>query len=92
MINFLRTLCIIFFAAVIGSTAFADNHLPPLHQAVADGNIAEVKRLIDGGADINAKEEDGLTPLHIAAFAGQTKIALALIKVGADIHAKEKEG
>ena len=57
MINFLRTLCIIFFAAVIGNTAFADNHLPPLHLAAANGDIAEVKRLIDGGADVNAEYE-----------------------------------
>ena len=89
MINFLRTLCIIFFAAVIGSTAFADNHLPPLHQAIFDGNVAEAKRLINGGADIDEKDKDGATPLHYAAANGHTETALALIKAGADIHAKK---
>ena len=88
MINFLRTLCIIFFAAVIGSTAFADSHRPPLHLAIFDGNIAEAKRLINGGADINIKNYHGLTPLHLAVSHGQTEIALALIKAGADINGR----
>ena len=88
--NFLRTLCVIFFAAIIGGGAFANSHLPPLHQAAENGDIAEVKRLIDDGADIHAKTIFGRMPLHYAAQEGQTETALALIKAGADIHAKTK--
>ena len=62
-----------------------------LHRAAAVGDIAEVKRLIDGGADINAKNEDGLTPLHYAAGNGHTETALALVKARADIHATNKD-
>ncbi|RZN62560.1 MAG: ankyrin repeat domain-containing protein, partial [Thermoproteota archaeon] len=28
------------------------------------GDLKEVKRLLDGGADVNARGEDGYTPLH----------------------------
>ena len=92
MINFLRAFCVFFFAAIIGSNAFANNHYPPLHLAAMNGNIAEIKRLIDDGADVNAKTEYGQTPLHFAAVNGHTETALALIKAGADINAKQKDG
>ena len=55
-----------------------------------NGGIAEVKRLIDSGADVNAKDKDGWTALHSAAEQGQTAIAAALIKARVDIHAKDK--
>ena len=92
VINFLRALCVIFFAAVIGGGAFANSHLPPLHQAAGNGDIAAVSALIDGGADVNEKDKDGWTPLHIAADKGQTEIALALIKARADVNAKDEDG
>ncbi|MGI9337773.1 MAG: ankyrin repeat domain-containing protein [Gammaproteobacteria bacterium] len=52
---------------------------------------AEVKRLIDDGANVNTKGKSGWTPLHIAAQDGQTKAALAFIKAGAYIGAKDNK-
>ena len=37
----------------------------PLHWAI--GNSPNVKLLLDKGADVNAKTEDGRTPLYLAA-------------------------
>ena len=73
MIKLMRALCVIFFAAIIGTSAFAEGGLSPLHRAAGNGDIAEVKRLIDGGADINAKVKFDLTPLYYAAREGQTE-------------------
>ncbi|MGI9337932.1 MAG: ankyrin repeat domain-containing protein [Gammaproteobacteria bacterium] len=65
-----------------------------LNAVHSDGyvNIAEVKRLIRGGADVNAKDRHGQTPLYIAAWKGHVQIILPLIKAGAGISAKDKVG
>ena len=64
----------------------------PLHQAARDNNAAEAKRLIDNGAEVNAKDKDGVTPLHEAAMANAVEVAKVLIDNGADIKAKDKDG
>ncbi|MGI9338600.1 MAG: ankyrin repeat domain-containing protein, partial [Gammaproteobacteria bacterium] len=84
MINSLRILCIVFFAAIIGGNVFADGDLPPLHLAAKDGDVASVIILIGNGADVNAKTKEDWTPLHFAAVQGETDIALFLVKAGAD--------
>lgn len=61
-----------------------------LMQAVAQGNLAEVKRLISAGVDVNAKTpvlangNDGQTPLLVACFLGHGEIAAELLAAGAD--------
>ena len=42
------------------------------------------KALIEGGADINYKGNDGSTPLHTAAFFCRVEIVEALLSKGAD--------
>jgi ankyrin repeat protein len=44
--------------------------------------------MIDSGADIDAKDNNGRTPLHEAA----ADVARLLIKLGADIEAKDNNG
>ncbi len=39
-----------------------------LHQAAYDGNVWEIKRLLDNGAYIHAKDRDGKTPIMAAAM------------------------
>ena len=48
--------------------------------------------LIQNGADVNTKGDDGGTALHAAAFLGQYEIAKLLIQNGADVNAKNNEG
>jgi len=48
--------------------------------------------LIDGGADINAADEDGRTALYDAACNGHVECMRFLIQRGADIHATTKDG
>ena len=48
--------------------------------------------LIQNGADVNAKGDDGGTALHAATFLGQYEIAKLLIQNGADVNARNNEG
>jgi uncharacterized protein len=57
-----------------------------LHGAVAAGDLPQVSRLIEGGADINAKDSDGQTALLVAVQNNQIEIAKALTAAGADIN------
>lgn len=52
----------------------------------SQGNVKEVKALLDSGADVNSKEAEGETPLMYAAAEGHTEIVLLLLRRGADIH------
>ncbi|MFC1604708.1 ankyrin repeat domain-containing protein [Planctomycetota bacterium] len=62
-----------------------------LHKAAAAGDIAEVKRLIATGANINSLSSDSgssaRTPLHEAAIAGHKDVAEILLSHGAQPYA-----
>ena len=72
----------------------------PLHTAAASGDVALVQKLIERGADVNARvvsgevysSEWGSTPLHFAARDGNVAIAEALIKAGASTTAVDARG
>jgi ankyrin repeat protein len=48
--------------------------------------------LIDSGANIHTKHNDGSTPLHELCAGGKNDMALALIDRGVDLHAKDSLG
>ncbi len=51
-----------------------------------------VQVLLEAGADVDVKDEDGWTALMWAADRGYTNIVEALIKAGADVNAKDNDG
>jgi len=63
-----------------------------IHDAAHTGNIEAVKKHLDAGTDVNAKDEDGYTPLYAVAGGGHNEIAELLISKGADVNAKDKDG
>ncbi len=60
-----------------------------LLQASWDGKIKTVQALLEKGADVNAKTEDGFFALMYASQNGHTDIVKLLLKEGADINAKD---
>ncbi len=64
-------------ATLYGYSSGAD-----LHEVAANGDLAAVKRLIEQGADVNARNEDGWTPLHTAAFMGHRDVVELLRRHG----------
>lgn len=58
--------------------------LEPLHSGAAGRSADVVRRLIEAGADPNARQEGGWTPLHAAAENGDEDIVVMLLAAGAD--------
>jgi len=50
------------------------------------------RRLVEGGADVNARQRDGFTPLHEAAQNGDGELVEYLLARGADPAAKLDDG
>ncbi|PIV33497.1 MAG: hypothetical protein COS34_07395, partial [Lysobacterales bacterium CG02_land_8_20_14_3_00_62_12] len=60
-----------------------------LLEAARSGDHAEVARLIEAGADVDAHDADGRTALMWAARYGRTDIVTALLDAGADVNARD---
>eukprot|EP01060_Flectonema_neradi_P040802 TRINITY_DN9424_c0_g1_i1.p1 TRINITY_DN9424_c0_g1~~TRINITY_DN9424_c0_g1_i1.p1 ORF type:complete len:708 (+),score=126.61 TRINITY_DN9424_c0_g1_i1:45-2168(+) len=57
---------------------------PPLHAAVAAGDISEVRSLLESGTAANDQDRDGNTPLHLAAEIADDAIINILLIFDAD--------
>jgi ankyrin repeat protein len=62
-----------------------------IHAAAINGDLADVKRHLAQGADVNAKATGG-TPLHYAASRGHKDIVEYLVSKGADVNAGNENG
>jgi hypothetical protein len=64
-----------------------------LYYAVFGGDLKEVRKLLDKGADVNAKDDViGSTPLHWAVIKGNLDIVKLLVERGADLNARDRYG
>ncbi len=63
----------------------------PLYIAAGEGRLAVVELLLDKGAAIEAKAEDGCTPLSTAAFNGHVDVVKLLLDRGAAVEGKHKD-
>ena len=64
----------------------------PVADAAQQGDLAAVRTLLRGGADVNAAQGDGMTALHWAALDGHVEMAKVLIYAGANLESTTRLG
>ena len=78
----------LFILLLIPTSAIGE--LMPLHEAARKGDVEEVKRLLDNGADVWAQDM-GTTALYWAAF-DHVEVVKVLLEHGANVWAKGTDG
>jgi ankyrin repeat protein len=64
----------------------------PLHSAAAARSFEASRMLLDAGAPVDAKQQDGFTPLLAAAHAGDVPLARLFLERGADLDLAGDDG
>ncbi len=64
----------------------------PVADAAMDGNIGQVRTLIQQKADVNAPQADGATAIQWAAYRNDLSLADVLIAAGANVKIANREG
>src|SRR5262245_715048 len=95
--TFLTALLIIVFACPLSAGADDKGPNEKLLTAIRDSDAVAARALLSlpsGGADANARDEDGMTALMYAAAAESSDLELvkALLAKGAEINVKAKDG
>lgn len=82
--------------ALVNRNAENSSRATPLHLAVVYREevvaAAIADKLIEYGAELNAKDADGQTPLHHAVARGSQLLVATLIEAGADPFLKDLQG
>ena len=88
-------------AAAVIAAPVAQAQVPPtaaeaarysgLHAAAHRGDVAQLQKLVAGGADVNARDAYRRTPLHVATFAKRRDAIRALAQAKADLGALEND-
>jgi ankyrin repeat protein len=63
-----------------------------LHIAASSGDKGVVRLLLERGADIHARTDNGATALMHAAYMGQESVAQLLLDKGVNLHARDSTG
>ena len=79
-------------ATLLWSAVVQAQPAPGVIEAVKAGNIDVVRRLLDDGADVDARQGDGTTALHRAAHRNDLEAVSVLIDAGATVGAANELG
>ena len=82
--NFYEVVALLIKVGVYGHT--------PLHEAAGKNAVATVTLLVERGAAVNAKDNDGDTPLHYAAGKNAVATVTLLVERDAAVNAKDHFG
>jgi ankyrin repeat protein len=69
-----------------------DDGSTALHIACEAGAVSIVRKMLDDGADMTAKDGDGATPLHIASKHGYPEVIQEFLSRGSDPMAQDNAG
>ena len=64
----------------------------PIEEAVAVGDLAEVRRQLKYGVNVHTSNLAGHTLLHLAAIQGHQDMTALLLGAGANLNKRDKEG
>ena len=78
------------FVAVALSANVAFAQTKSLQQAALEGDVDQVKALLDKGQNVNEQNRQGYAPLHSAARYGHKEIVELILGKGANVNAKER--
>ena len=62
------------------------------HEAAQGGYLDVVEALVDAGAFLDMKSDDGNTPVHRAAWYGHVHVVTSLTSVGANLSLRNNNG
>lgn len=74
---------------VLLATASAASSPRDLLLAARSGNVAEVRRLVEGGLSVDSSGTWGMTALALAARWSQVEVTKYLLEQGADVNSRE---
>jgi hypothetical protein len=77
-----------------GSYPYKDSRIEstrPIHIASGLGRTVAVQFLVEGGAEINARDDGDRTSLHLVAAEGHIETVQFLVEKGAEINAKDND-
>ena len=57
-----------------------------IHACAQRGDLEGLRRALDEGSDVHARDQDGVTPLHWAAINGHYECCQLLLSRGADVN------
>ncbi len=84
----LGVVCLVPF--LVGAGTFPPTD--PIIEAARRGDVVELERLLEQGADVNSSRGDGMTALHFAAEQGDEEVVRILVQAEADVGAGTRIG
>lgn len=77
----------------VGVDGLQDSAVTPLHTAIRRSVLTSaLKTLLEAGANVHARTDEGLTALHIACYLCSAGAAEVLLEAGTDVNARTAHG